>query len=126
MPLLLFGLASSPTERFLCKILYYHVIISNMALFITTEAPLLYAGMVIGKNICLTPSDFTIGNMIPYALEINLTPSIRRLGEGNGSNSRPTPYKATAKKCATKLIGLGFKPDSSAIGPCEYIPPRLK
>jgi hypothetical protein len=58
--------------------------------------------------------------------EINLTPTHILLGEGRGSISRPTPKIATAKKCATKLIGRGLRPESRAIGPFEQTPPRLK
>ena len=45
------------------------------------------------------------------------------VGDGKGSNKRPTPYTATAKKCRTKLIGLGYRPDINDIGPFEKIPP---
>ena len=58
--------------------------------------------------------------------EINLAPIHRRVGEGNGSNRRPTPYIATEKKWRTKLIGRGLRPESRATGPVEQTPPRLR
>lgn len=58
--------------------------------------------------------------------EINLAPIQMRLGDGNGSNSRPTPYIATAKKWRTKLNGRGFNPERRETGPVEKTPPRLK
>eukprot|EP00955_Chlamydomonas_euryale_P050662 354622-Chlamydomonas_euryale.AAC.15 len=42
---------------------------------------------------------------------------------GRGSNSRPTPYNATMKKCITSTLGFGLRPDSSDTGPAEYMPP---
>jgi len=42
-----------------------------------------------------------------------------RLGEGNGSSKRPTPYIATAKKWRTRVKGRGFNPESREIGPSE-------
>jgi hypothetical protein len=35
-------------------------------------------------------------------------------------------YKATAKKCRTKLNGRGFRPESRAIGPSEQTLVRNK
>lgn len=58
--------------------------------------------------------------------EINLAPIQARLGDGNGSNRRPTPYTATAKKWRTKLKGRGFNPESRETGPVENTPPRLR
>ena len=49
-----------------------------------------------------------------------------RFGEGNGSNKRPTPKTATAKKWKTKVNGRGFRPESSDTGPVEQTPPRLR
>ena len=58
--------------------------------------------------------------------ETNRTPVHMRLGEGNGTSKRPTPYIATEKKWRTKLKGRGFNPESKATGPSENRPPRLK
>jgi hypothetical protein len=58
--------------------------------------------------------------------EINLAPIQMREGEGKGSNKRPTPNTATAKKWRTKLKGRGFNPESRETGPVENTPPRLK
>lgn len=49
--------------------------------------------------------------------QISLAPIHKRLGEGNGSNKRPTPNTAIAKKWKIKLDGRGFRPDSRAIAP---------
>ena len=38
---------------------------------------------------------------------------------GLGFTSRPTPYRATMKKCMTSREGLGARPDSREIGPDE-------
>ncbi|GMP30310.1 hypothetical protein CsSME_00054165 [Camellia sinensis var. sinensis] len=64
--------------------------------------------------------------MIADAPKNNLAAIHRRLGEGNGSKRRPTPYMAIAKKWSIKLNGLGFRPESKATGPVEHTPPRLK
>ena len=58
--------------------------------------------------------------------EISLAPIQMRFGEGNGTNNRPTPKTATAKKWRTKLNGRGFRPESSDTGPVEKTPPRLR
>jgi len=48
------------------------------------------AGIVRGKNICLTPSALIIGKMMLEALEIILAPSQKLSIEGNGSIKRQT------------------------------------
>lgn len=55
-----------------------------------------------------------------------LAPIQVRSNEGNGKSKRPTPYNATAKKWRIKFSGLGFRPESRAMGPLEKKCPRLK
>ena len=45
---------------------------------------------------------------------------------GLGRSSLPTPKMATAKKCMTRIEGLGLKPDNREMGPSLYQPPRRR
>ncbi|KAL3516162.1 hypothetical protein ACH5RR_023064 [Cinchona calisaya] len=58
--------------------------------------------------------------------ESNLAPNHNIFGEENGINMRPTQYTNTAKKWSTKLKGLGFRPETKAIGTLEKMPSRLR
>lgn len=58
--------------------------------------------------------------------KINLAPIQTRFGEGNGSNNRPTPYIAMAKKWRTKDSGRGIRAESRATGPLEQIPAKAQ